>query len=102
MRVDVGGVTPGGPVEDLEPCRADRDLLADPGELLPGRHPVEIKVGAKPQRVDGDAPLAVKVALLPKQIAVAELAAVTVGFGNTSNCNVCVLLQPIASAPTTV
>ncbi len=51
-RIDVGRAAASVAPIDGELHAADAYVLADPIELRPGRRPVDIDVGAKPQRVD--------------------------------------------------
>src|SRR5205807_9636973 len=51
--IDVGGRATHDPLYDLEPrVLADRNLLAEQIELLPGRPALDIDVAAKAQRID--------------------------------------------------
>src|SRR5713226_1172871 len=60
FRVDVGRAASAvAPVNPKKPV-ADPDIAADPFEFLPGSRAVDVEIGAKPERIDLDAPLLLK------------------------------------------
>jgi hypothetical protein len=60
-RIDVGRGTSLGAMEDAELRCANDQSLVEPGELGPRLHPVEIKIGAEAQGIDGAADMALQV-----------------------------------------
>ena len=54
--INVDSGTTHDPPHDPEPCAADGDRLVEETELGPGRPPSDIKVRAKPQRIDAGRP----------------------------------------------
>ena len=57
FRIDIGGAAASVAPVDAKQSVADPDVATDPIEFLPGRRTVDIKVGAKSQWIDPDAPL---------------------------------------------